>query len=1311
VVAISAEGKYLAAVNVGTGPRAVTIDGKGDIWAGGYNGARIVKISKQTRTAIHTIGDSRLCTYGAATDSYGNVWTLNRCKSTIAKIDISTGQIVGTYSAPGCYGIAADRRGYVWVASYENSAAYQYDAKNGSLVKTYALGARGRGIAIDANNRAWVACSHNNSSQNTRHVSRVDPFQVQVDIFTNVGLHTIGIAVDSAGYVWANSYQEGKAYKLRVSDGSQVAAYPVCDTTGTRPCANTGCVPCSNIASSGPYTYSDMTGFQIQTRPAKGTWTRAFDATCHAQFSKLSWTGTVPANTAIKARARTAASQAALANAVWGPYVANGNSPSVLPGRWIEVEFLLETSDIRITPAVISGDLSFSYFPEVCDGIDNNCNGQIDEDWPELGQPCTVGIGACQRSGKLVCDTGMKGTTCSVKPGAPSPEVCDGIDNDCNGLVDENFPDLGKPCTVGIGACQQSGKMVCDASKTKTTCSVQPGTPTKELCDGIDNNCNGLIDEDFPDLGQTCKVGIGACERSGKMICDTSKTKTVCSATPGTPTKELCDGIDNNCNGLVDEDFSDLSQPCKVGIGACERSGKMVCDTSKTKTVCSATPGQPSPELCDGIDNNCNGQVDEDFSDLGQPCKVGIGACERSGKMVCDPSKTKTVCSATPGQPSPELCDGIDNNCNGLIDEDFPDLGQPCKVGIGACERSGKMICDPSKTKTVCSATPGQPTREMCDGIDNNCNGLSDEDWPELGKPCDVGVGTCLNTGIWICRTDKTGSACSVHPKAPSPEICDGLDNDCNGLIDDGLLKGCETACGKGTMRCENGQWTACSAREPTSEVCNGIDDDCDGLVDNGLTRVCETICGKGMETCVNGQWVFCDAPKPTTEICDGLDNDCNGKIDDGIPPRKCLGDCGEGVAECINGKWSGCSGPAPEPEICDGKDNDCNGKIDDNLERKCRSACGEGREICIMGQWTLCNAPQPSQEICDGKDNDCNGKIDEGDALCPPAMICYEGACRQSCRSGECPSGMRCIHGVCVSEEDPCKNIKCADDTRCVGGRCVEICYFVSCPEGQVCEKGKCVENNCYHTGCDKGMRCVNGKCEADPCFGINCPDGKFCRNGQCVDSCADIKCAEGQRCINGQCETIPVDKCDSVKCPAGQRCISGECEADPCYGIVCPHGRNCIDGNCVHDPCVNIKCPVGQICQEDQCITDPNYKPEEPPPVIDEKKTVDGEVAADGGQGKEDQIYPDNDTSTKPDQSSILPTDDSKSIATNDNDQAVLDRGAGTPNVATDAEPMRYQPGACGCQAQTGTLPLLLWGLLLLSLLYFSRLRKRSS
>ncbi|TNE49879.1 MAG: hypothetical protein EP343_10110 [Deltaproteobacteria bacterium] len=1059
VVAISAEGKYLAAVNVGSGPRAVTIDKQGNIWAGGYNAQSIVKISRQTFKPILTVRNSGICTYGATTDASGNIWTLNRCKGTVTKIT-SSGQIVKTVSTPGCYGIMADRIGYVWVASWERAQVFRINASS-YAVQTYNLGAKGRGVAIDSQNRAWVACSHATNNQETRHVARVDPSNGQVSIFRNVGPHTIGVAIDSKGFVWANSYREGLAYKLRVSDGTKVAAYPICDTTGTRPCANSGCTRCSSPAQSGPYTYSDMTGFSIQTKPANGTWTISYNAKCKAKFNQISWTGSTPSGTTVKVRARSASTASGLASASWGSYISSGQSPGVSPNAWIQIEFRMETNDARYTPVVKNAQLSFDHYTEVCDGIDNDCDGSVDENWSDLGQACDVGVGACNRKGKRVCNS------------------------------------------------QQNG------------------------------------------------------------------------------------------------------------------------------TVCSAQPGQPTNEICDGIDNDCDGQVDETFTDLGQSCDVGLGVCKRTGQRVCDPSRTKTTCSATPGQPQIELCDGLDNNCDGSVDEK----------------------------------------------------------WPNKGTSCVVGVGSCQNQGTWICMNDKSGVACSVPPKAPQPEICDGKDNDCNGVVDDGLIRACQTKCGNGTERCVAGNWAACSARTPTTETCNDQDDDCNGQVDDNLSRVCSTACGKGKESCVRGKWVFCDAQKPEAETCDGKDNDCNGQIDDGLQPRRCLGDCGEGTATCKGGKWGGCSGPSPEPELCDGKDNDCNGSIDDNLTKKCRTACGEGRQVCQSGSWSLCNAPQPGKEICDSKDNDCDGRIDNGaDALCPSGMLCESGRCQNRCRSGECPGGQRCISGICVSDKDPCENVKCPTDQRCVSGKCIDACYLVSCPDKQVCEKGKCVEDNCYRKGCPNGQRCVEGVCESDPCDKVKCKTNEFCRDGKCVSTCAKVKCKTNEECVDGSCKAKPTDPCDNVRCGPTERCVSGKCEADPCDGVTCPKGRTCRNGQCRHDPCFNIFCPEGQVCVENQCVGDPKNPPTEGP--------TNGEGNTNAGEGV---TSAENPTSTN-DGGPNNQTDDPNS-GTGDGPSGLADKSGGNPTGLPDDGSTRYQPGNCGCQQQGGSGPFLLWLALFGLLFYFRR------
>jgi len=507
------------------------------------------------------------------------------------------------------------------------------------------------------------------------------------------------------------------------------------------------------------------------------------------------------------------------------------------------------------------------------------------------------------------CDDG----DASVNPGAV--EVCDGVDNNCADGVDEGVSGTWYADSDGDGfgspdapldACDQPpGAVPSSSDCDDADAAVYPSAP--ETCNGLDDNCDGNVDEGlaatwYPDADDDgfgdASAGITTCEPEAGWVqvgrdCDDAEP----AAFPGAV--EICDGVDNNCDGSIDE-----------GVGAifyADVDGDGYGDDSATTQACDAPAGTASvggdcddadfdvfpgaPEFCNGWDDDCDGTVDEDDArDAGIWHRDGDGdgygllttttiACdEPSGYTAatsdfdCDDSEATTY----PG--ADEYCDGHDDDCDGSIDEDdavdastwYADADRDgygtSTYTLTECDQPSGYVADDSDCDDSDGAVnPG--ASELCNDIDDDCNGTADDgltttDWYEDADA--DGYGDAASTqndceapsGYVTDDTDCDDTDDEVNPAAD--EVCNEIDDDCDGDIDDddadvtdmlewyldddadgygdasSILEACEEPSGYTDVDTDCDDTTS-SINPAASEICNGQDDDCDLSVDEGV--------------------------------------------------------------------------------------------------------------------------------------------------------------------------------------------------------------------------------------------------------------------------------------------------------------------------------------------------------------------------------------------------------------------------------------------------------------------------------------------
>ena len=421
----------------------------------------------------------------------------------------------------------------------------------------------------------------------------------------------------------------------------------------------------------------------------------------------------------------------------------------------------------------------------------------------------------------------------------------------------------------------------------------------------------------------------------------------------------------------------------------------------------------------------------------------------------------------------------------------------------------------------------------------------ADADRPDVDPPdgellCRPGERECAsNDQIRVCRRDgqgfelercAQGTICQGGACVPRDE-CQDADGD--GF---GASRGCE-----GALDCND----ANPAINPRAgEACNGLDDDCDGQVDEALQRVCRSACGQGTESCRGGRFVGCTAPLPAMEVCNNRDDDCDGQVDEGVCDECCEpGSCPQGQI-CVD-----CDCREAPSDQCLFQNQPCNPfEVGVDGEFACVDFAGQSDGICF-GTCSF-NAPDPDS-TCPEPGSVCAFEIDDGgiDGLClaecdPGTQTgCFEG---QGCIAlrdtggcvpvGDTPEGEECnpeveVFGVCEAGlictqvdqfSTTCERLchpfagrdelpaLCQGETACFSfDTDFGLCFpSLDLPEGSACSRAQggtmCGDDVICHPAGQGRFACA-ALCRLDR-GEEDCSQGRRCRESQFVDGSSGV-------------------------------------------------------------------------------------------------------------------------------------------------------------------------------------------------------------
>ncbi len=665
----------------------------------------------------------------------------------------------------------------------------------------------------------------------------------------------------------------------------------------------------------------------------------------------------------------------------------------------------------------------------------------------------------------------------------------------------------GLMATVAISGCQN------DVTSTTSLGSGRDDDGSATSGSGGDDVATSGA---MPTTGASLDGDTGTSDATDDGPSDDSDTTGGDGGVQGDPCTVTQSGL---CEDLDVSTYCYSAAPETCGIGECH-DGVQACVPGIDLDLGEWAPCEgevtPAVELCDNLDNDCDGDVDEAQGST----QCGLGICQHAEDNCID-GKPNT-CNPMAGADPSETCDGLDNDCDGDIDEDF---GLQVMCGVGQCTHSvGSCIdgvvpeCDPFEGAFA----------EACDGVDNDCDGTTDED---LGS---------LNCGLGQCNHFEPSCVAGVQQVCDpffgmSPEICDGLDNDCDGSADEGFG---QVSCGVGICQhvveqCVGGMLQMCDPfLGAVAEVCDdGIDNDCDGMTDESCG------CGNGMVNLGEA----CDGAALNGQTCAGLGYD-RGTL-------SCTAACNYDVSHCV--------------------------------------ACGDG----VIGGTEQCDSTNLGGNTCvslgfAGGSLSCDAGCNLDDSNC---SLCGNGVVN----NGEECDGGNFAGSTCVSLGHSAGSLTCNADCTIDETTCTD-CGDGMIEGAETCDGANLGGQTCQTLGGDSGVLTCGPNCQLDVSDCTDCGDGvvegpELC-DGADLDgvTCVDFGFDGGTLICSSQClfNTLDCTTCgDGVLEGPSEECEGGNLGGATCGSLGFVGGALSCDGNCQYDESACLTCGDGVANGTDQC------------------------------------------------------------------------------------------------------------------------------